>query len=130
MSNPNPHSDLTAEIQAGRLTTQQALGRIANERDGDARAFQVPCEAPGCGRLHPVTHSFSACLWLAFTGHPDVPGYQMSERPEASPGTYPHQHFCCSAECLETTVLGCLRDHLHPETARRAALLGAAQGEP
>lgn len=115
MSRENPHTDLTNEIMHGRLSVQQAIGRIANERDKDLAGFQVPCEAPSCGQLFDVQDAWSGVFWLAFPGHRTVTGFQLSE----GNGVYPHQHFCCSEACLEACVIQCFREHYQPEAVNR-----------
>lgn len=109
------HSDLTAEIQGKRLSVQQAISRIAHERDKDLTDFDIPCENPACGKLVPVQESWSPVFWLAFAGHRDVTGFQMNE----ANGTFPHQHFYCSEPCMEAGVVACFREHYHPEAKAR-----------
>ena len=112
------HADLTAEITAKRLTVQQAISRIANERDANLAEFMIPCDA--CGTLVDIQHSWSAVFWLAFGGHPTCGGFQLNETiPTGGTGQNPDQHFCCSEACLEQATIRCFRENYAPEAHRR-----------
>lgn len=107
------HEDLTQLIQQKQMSVNQAINRIANERDKDLTQFQIPCD--NCGTLVLANDSISPMLWLPFAGHRSVTGFQIMEAND----TIPHQHFCCSIDCAEATLIKCLREHYSPEVEKR-----------
>lgn len=110
------HTDLTDAIRRNEITVQQAILRIVHERDADTRDFDIPCEM--CGKVHKFIDTHSPCLWMACPGHRDLTGFQLQENP-GNPSGPPHQHFCCSMDCVKQMVQKCLTEHYYPEIERR-----------
>lgn len=103
--------DITAAVQTGSLTHEQAIGVYSAlyGRTPDAPPLALPCEQ--CGAVTPLSHIVSYKLWVAMPGHPAVAGFDEHA-----------QHYCCSQDCARAQVIACLDTHLRPEAERRCAV--------
>lgn len=113
--------ELTAAVQAGKLTPRQAYFLFAAlyGRTLDTSQLVIPCEECGAPVSWDLVCSYK--VWMPHPGHRTLGHIELD-----ADTTCNGQHYCCSPQCAQAAAVRCILQHHEPERARRLAAVASS----